>query len=299
MDWLNYHHLLYFRAVASQGSVTRAAKLLHLSPSTVSAQVQALEAAVEAPLLKRSGRGVELTEAGRLAQSYANEIHDLGRELLEVLRGGRAGRPLELAVGLANVVPKLVAHRLLQPALELGDELRVSVAEDRHDELLGRLARHELDVVLSDSPVASGSAMRLYNHFLGESGVSVFGTAALARRHGSDFPAGLHDAPMLMPGADTVSRRSLALWFEQREIRPREVGEFEDSALLKVFGQDGAGLFTSPSVIADEICRQYRVQRLGELEDLSGRFYAISAERRVQHPGVLALTERAREDLFR
>ena len=298
MDWLNFHHLLYFRAVAREGSVTAAARVLHLSPSTVSAQVQALEESLGEELLVRRGRRLELTESGRLVAEYADEVHDLGRELLNAVRGERSERPVELAVGLAHVVPKLVAHRLLQPALALGEAVQVRVVEDRHDELLGRLARHELDVVLSDSPVASGSALRLYNHPLGESGVTVFGTAELARKHGKAFPAGLDGAPMLMPGADTASRRALALWLDDRDLRPRVVGEFEDTALLKVFGQESAGLFTAPSVIEAEVCRQYRVRALGELEGLRERFHAISAERRVKHPGVLALAEAARTDLF-
>lgn len=298
MDQLNYHHLRYFWAVAREGSVTRASERLHISQPTVSAQIRELEAALGEKLLARSGRGVVLTEVGRLAYRYADEIFGIGRELTEALKGRPTGRPLKLSVGIADVVPKLVAYLVLEPALRLPEAVELECFEDKPERLLAELAVHGLDVVLSDAPVPAGVKVKAYSHLLGECGVALYAAPALAARLRGRFPAVLDGAPLLLPTANTSLRRALDVWLEQRGLEPRVVGEFEDSALLKVFGQAGVGLFAAPAAIESEVRRQYGVRRIGALEGVSERFYAISAERRLKHPAVLAISQAARAKLF-
>jgi LysR family transcriptional activator of nhaA len=297
MEWLNYHHLRYFWAVAREGGVTRASEKLHISQPTVSAQLRELEEALGEKLFERSGRSLHLTDMGRVVYRYADEIFGLGRELLDTVRGRPSGRPARLSVGLANVVPKLVAYRLLEPALHLPVPVVVECVEDRPERLIAELAVHALDVVLSDAPIGADVKVRAYSHLLGETSVSFFGKSSLpaaARR----FPASLDGAPMLLPTRNTSLRRALDQWFEDRQIRPDVVGEFEDSALLNVFGQAGRGLFPAPTAIEAEVRRQHGVRRLGEAPELKERFYAISVERRLKHPAVVAISEAARHELF-
>jgi len=277
----------------------RASAVLRLAQPTLSAQIRTLEDRLGEPLFERRGRGLVPTEAGRLAYRYAEEIFGLGSELLDVLRGRSAGRPGRLRVGVADAVPKLVAHRLLAPALVPAGSYRVVCHEDHAERLLARLALHELDVVLSDAPIGAQVKVRGFSHLLGESGITIFGAPRLAAAHRRAFPRALDGAPMLLPTDNTALRRALDPWFEARGIRPRVVAEFEDSALLKVFGQRGAGLFAGPSAIEPEIVAQYGVRVLGRLAGVTERFYAISAERRLTHPGVRAITERARSELFK
>ena len=298
MEWLNYHHLRYFWAVAHEGGVTRAAEKLNVSQPTVSDQIRQLEAALGEKLLQKHGRGVALTEAGRVALRYADEIFGLGHEFLDTLKGRPQGRPATLRVGIANALPKLVAHRVLAPALGLEVPVLMHCVEDRAERLLAEVALRELDLVLSDVPVGPGSPVKAFNHLLGESAVTVFGTRALVSAHRRRFPASLDGAPMLVPTHATSLRRALDDWMERSGIRPRIVGEFEDSALLKTFGETGAGLFPAPSVIAPDIRRRYRVSGLGELPGVVERFYLISPERRLTHPAVVAITRGAREVLF-
>lgn len=298
VKWLNYHHLLYFWVVAREGSIARACDHLDLAQPTISSQLRKLENALGEKLFKRVGRNLVLTEAGTVVFRYADEIFSLGRELTDVLRGRPSESPVKFAVGVPDVLPKLVAYRLLEPALRMREEVQLVCVEGRTEDLLSDLAVHRLDVVLSEAPMPPTFNIRAYSHLLGECGVSVFGTAALARKLRRGFPASLEDAPVLLPVRTTTLRRTMDMWFESNDIRPAIIGEFEDSALLKVFGQGGLGAFVAPSAIADEVCRQYRVRIIGELPELRERFYAISVERRLKHPAVVALSEAARSDLF-
>jgi len=294
---LNFHHLRYFWAVAREGGVTRAARSLRVSQPAVSAQLRALEQELGEKLLARSGRGLVPTEAGRVALRYAEEIFGLGAEMVETLKGRPTGRPARLAVGIVNVIPKLVAHRLLQPALQAAGPLRIVCVEDRLERLLADLATHELDLVLADAPAGAATRVRAYSHLLGESGVSIFGIEALRDAYRRGFPRSLDGAPFLLPTPDATLRQILDHWLSARRIRPRIVGEFEDSALLGVFGQSGAGLFAAPSVLERDVRRQYGARLLGRIEARE-RFYALTVERRLRHPALVALFDTAREELF-
>jgi LysR family transcriptional activator of nhaA len=298
LEWLNYHHLLYFWLVAREGGLAPASKRLRLARATLSAQIRSLEDNLGVALFERTGRRLVLTEMGQVVYRYAEEIFTLGRELQDTLKGRPPGRPVRLNVGVADVVPKLVVRRLLEPAMHLPEPVRIVCREDASEHLLGKLAGHELDIVIADAPIPAGSTVRAYNHLLGECGVTFFGSAehAARKRH---FPRSLEGAPMLLPVEGTLVRRSLEQWFDAVGVRPVVVAEFEDSALLKVFGADGAGIFMAPSVVEREVREQYGVQVIGRVEELRERFYAISAERRVQHPAVQAICERARLDLFK
>ncbi len=298
MDWLNYHHLLYFWTVAREGSIAAACQRLHVAQPTISAQLRKLEAALGHKLFTRTGRRLVLTDTGRVAYRYADEIFSLGQDLVDTLRGQPTGSPLRLQVGVADVVPKLLTHRLLAPALQLPEPVQVICYEGKPAELLSRLAAHELDVVLADHPTGADSGIRAFNHLLGECTVSVFAPAAQATRYRRSFPQSLNQAPILLPTANTMVRRALDHWLDTAGIRPLVVGEFEDSALLKVFGQQGAGLFPGPTAIAREIQAQYAVRQVGELTEVRERFYAISMERRVKHPAVMTITDQARQRLF-
>ena len=298
METLNYHHLRLFWAVAHEGNLTRASKKLHLAPQTVSTQIRDFETALGEQLFRRSGRRMLLTDVGHVALRYADEIFSLGQEFREALRGQPTGRPLRLVVGVADVMPKLVAHRLIEPALLLEEPVRIVCREGTPEKLLADLAIHGLDVVLSDAPIPPGMNVRAYNHQLGRCGVTFMAQPDLARRLRKGFPRSLEGAPVLLPSEDTVLRRELDEWFDERGVRPVIAGEFEDSALLKVFGQAGAGFFAVPTVIEDEVARQYEVQAIGATEDVSERFYAISVERRIRHPAVMAICEAARSELF-
>lgn len=295
METLNYHHLQYFWMVAKEGSLTRASEKLRLAPPTLSGQIKELESQLGERLFERSGRGLVLTEAGQLVYRYADEIFTMGRELRDALKGRPTGRPLHLRVGVANGMPKLIAHRLLKPALAMAERVRISCREERPERLLIELTRHELDLVLSDAPVSSG--VRAFSHLLGESPVSIFGAADLAGRYREGFPGSLDGAPFLLPADDTALRRSLEEWFDANGIRPELVGEFDDSALLKAFGGAGAGLFPGVSAIEEEICYQYRVECVGRIPAIRERFYAISMQRRLKHPAVVTISAAAREIL--
>lgn len=298
MEWLNYHHLLYFRTVAREGGVARAAARLRLAHPTVSAQVKQLERALGEPLLRRSGRRLELTPAGRVAFRYADEIFGLGAELLDTLRGRPTGRPLRLAAGVSDGLPRLLAHALLAPALSLPEPVRLSCRAGKTEALLAALGQHELDLVLSDAPVPPGSAVRASSHPLGECAVDVLAAPRLAARHRRGFPRSLDDAPLLLPAEGSALRRALEAWLERQGLRPRVVGEFEDSALLKVFGADGLGLVPVPEVAAAEAARLYGLVRVGRLPEVRERFWVLTLERRVQHPAVVALRDAARGRVF-
>ena len=299
MEWLNYHHLLYFWTVAREGGLVPAGKVLRLSHPTLSAQIHALEDRLGERLLVKEGRKLALTDMGRTVYRYAEEIFTVGQELMEAVKGRVKGQVLRLEVGVADSVSKLVVRRLLEPALALAEPVRLVCREDAHENLLVRLASHELDLVITDAPLSPGSRVRAFNHLLGETGVSLFGTKKLARSYGRGFPKSLDNAPMLLPLENLTLRRSLDQWFDHLGIKPRVVAEFEDGALLNVFGHDGVGIFPAPSVIEKEISRQYGVVPLGLAEGVRERYYAISVERRLKHPAIVAITETARADLFR
>jgi LysR family transcriptional regulator, transcriptional activator of nhaA len=296
MEWLNYHHLFYFWRTARCGSIAKAAEELRLSPPTLSAQVRQLEAALGEPLFSREGRRMLLTDVGRVVLGYAEEIFMRGREMVDTVKG-RSAAPTRLVVGISDFLPKLVAWRLLQPALA-GTGVRVVCRENSHDRLLAALAVHELDVVLSDSPASSALGVRAHNHPLGECGLSFFAAPALAKTLRGKPPKCLDGAPMLMPTDVAVLRHSLDGWFIRHDIHPRVVGEFDDRALLMTFGQAGAGVFAAPSVIETEVIKQHRVRVLGRTSEIRERYFAISADRRLRHPAVAALTTAARHAMF-
>jgi LysR family transcriptional activator of nhaA len=294
---LNYHHLRYFWLVVREGGVTRASEKLRVSQPAVSGQLRELEHTLGERLFTRVGRRLVLTDTGRLVHRYANEIFSLGRELTDALQG-RAGRHLRLTVGIAMVVPKLVTYRFLEPALRLSEPVQIQCVEDRPERLLAELATHDLDLVLADTPTSPMTKVRAYSHLLGECPVGIFGASRRVAGLRRGFPRSLEGAPMLLPTEISTLRRSLDDWFESAGIRPRLVGEFDDSALLGVFGQQDVGLFPGPTVIEEEIQRQYDVVRLGTLKGIRQRFYAISAERRLRHPALVALTRAARTEMF-
>jgi LysR family transcriptional regulator, transcriptional activator of nhaA len=298
MAWLNYHHLFYFWTVAREGGLVPAGKVLRLSHPTISAQVHALEAQLGEQLFEKVGRRLALTELGRVVYRYADEIFSLGREMVDTLKGRATGGPLRLDVGIADVVPKLVVQRILAPATALDTPVRLVCREDRSERLLADLAVHTLDLVIADAPVPPGSNVRAFTHLLGESGVSFFATPALAASLRRGFPRALDGAPMLLPLENLTLRRALNQWFDTHGIRPRVVGEFEDSALQNVFGADGAGVFPAPTVVADEVVRQHGVVPIGRTDAVRERFYAISVERRLKNPAVLAISTAARRALF-
>lgn len=298
MEWLNYHHLLYFYTVAREGSVKKAAEVLRLAQPTLSGQIRKLEATLGEELFVREGRGLVLTEAGQLAYRYADEIFTTGRELLDALRGRPTSRPARLLVGIADVVPKLIAYRLLQAALELEDDVQLVLHEGKTEELIAELGLQRYDMVLTDVPLPPQVKVKAFNHPLGSCGVGFFAAPALARRFRSRFPASLDGAPMLVPTPNTTMRRSLDRWFDSIGVRPELVAEIEDTALMKVFGQYGAGLFAAPIAVADEIRTAHGVQLIGSTEEVQEHFYAITVERRIVHPAVAAVAERARSGVL-
>ncbi len=299
MARLNYRHLQYFAAVVQERGVRAAATKLHLTPQTISAQLRQLEDALGAPLLVRAGRGVEPTEAGRLALRYAEEIFSLGDELAEVLRAGAPERALAFRVGLLDSIPKSIAHWLLEPAMTLEDPVRIICREQSFAELLGALAVHRLDLVIADTPFPPGLDVKCFNHPLGSSSLSCFGSPSLLRAHRGKFPRCLDGAPLLLPREETAWRRGLLAWLEARGVTPVIRGEFDDTALMKAFGHAGTGFFFAPSVTADEVCAQYALKEVGEVMEVRQELYAISVERRITHPAVRAITEHARGELLR
>ena len=298
MEWLNYHHLLYFSLIVREGSVTAAADELRLAQSTVSAQLRQLEESLGEKLFRRDGRRMVLTDVGRVVHRYAEEIFGLGRELLDTVKNRPSGRPMRLVVGVADQVPKLIAHALLQPAFQLAVPVRLVVVESDTADLLAQLALHRLDVILTDAAVAPDATVRAYNHLLGECGVTFFAEPKLAATARRRFPRGLTGVPILLPSEGTYLRRALDRWFEAEDVRPLIVGEFADSALLKVFGQAGQGVFVAPSVIERQVARQYSVRIVGRTDAVRERFYAVSVERRLKHPAVVAISSSARAKIF-
>jgi LysR family transcriptional activator of nhaA len=295
---VNYHHLLYFWVVAREGGLVAAGRVLHLSHPTLSAQIHALEDHLGEKLFTKVGRKLTLTEVGRVVFRYADEIFTLGREMVDTVKGRSTGQPLRLDVGVVDVVPKLVVRCLLQPALSLPEPVRIACYENSYERLLADLALHSLDIVIADAPVPSGSSVRAFNHLLGETGVSFFGAKSLASKFKRGFPKSLDGAPMLLPLENAALGRALHQWFDRNSVKPRVVAEFEDSALLEVFGADGVGIFTAPTAVERDVCRQYGVSVLGQAPEVKARFYAVSVERRLKHPAVVAISEAARHAVF-
>ncbi|MEJ7609128.1 MAG: transcriptional activator NhaR [Bryobacteraceae bacterium] len=298
MEWINYHHLLYFWSVAKEGSIARACEKLRLAQPTISGQLRLLEEALGEKLFTKAGRGLALTEVGQVVYRYADDIFSLGRELQDVLKGRPHGRTLRLFVGISDMVPKLIAYRILQPALSMSEPVQIICEEDSPERLLAELAEHRLDVVLSDMPVTSLVRVKAFNHLLGTCGVTLFAAAQIAARYRKGFPACLDYAPFLLPTEGSSLRSALNQWLDEHKIRPKLVGEFKDSALMKTFGQAGAGIFAAPSAIEKEVREHYKVSVIGRVDSVTERFYAISVERKLKHPAVLAIREAARDLLF-
>ncbi len=298
MEWLNYHHLLYFYTVAREGSVTRASEVLRLAQPTLSGQIRKLEESLEEKLFVREGRHLALTDVGRMVYRYAEEIFTLGREMQDALRGRPTNRPAKLLVGISDAVPKLICHRLLETALDLEDPVELVLHEGKTNDLLAALAVQEYDMVLTDAPLGPPVRVKAFNHSLGGCGVGFFGEPALARHHRRGFPGSLDGAPMLLPTSNTSLRHSLELWFEAVGVRPIPVAEIEDTALLKVFGQHGTGIFAAPIVVEAEIRKTHGVALVGHTDDVREEFYAITVERRITHPAVAAIAEAAREGIL-
>lgn len=297
---MNLRHLFYFWKVARAGSLTRASEELHLTPQTVSGQIQLLERHLGRELLTRRGRGLELTEDGRFVLGYANEIFALQAEMEEMVGLQRTGRPVAFRIGVADALPKSLAYRLLEPALRLPDPYRIVCTEWRLESLLAELAAHRLDLVIADLPLPETAEVRAFNHRLGQSAVSFHAEPSLARRClRQPFPACLDGTPMLLPGSDSAMRAKLVRWFGKRGLRPRIVGEFDGSSLMTAFGETGFGVFAAPSVLADELHERHGVLQIAETREVVSEYFAISVERRVTHPCVQAITHEARQRILK
>ncbi|MCC9597021.1 MULTISPECIES: transcriptional activator NhaR [unclassified Rubrivivax] len=296
---MNYKHLHYFLQVAETGSVAAASRQLHLTPQTISGQIQLLADRLGGPLFEKVGRRLELTDTGHLALGYAREIFSLGAELEAAVRERTLkGRTLEFRVGVADAVPKSIAYHLVEPALKVAQPVRIVCREWRLDRLLSELAMHTLDLVIADAPVPHSVSVKAFSHHLGGSAIGVFAAPSLLAGGEPPFPACLDGAPLLMPGEDTAVGQRLRAWFESQGLGPRVVAEFDDSALAQEFGRQGVGYLLAPAVLADEIQSRLQVRCVGTIDEVREDFYAISVERRITHPCVLAITRSARAELF-
>ena len=295
---LNYKHLHYFWVAAKEGGITRASEILNLTPQTISGQLSLLEEKIGTALFVRSGRTLELTETGQLVLSYAEEIFTLGKELEEAAHHLPHGRPQNFKVGIAEVVPKSIAHKIIAPALRLPSPIRIVCRESSLDALLADLTIHRLDLVLADRKIPSSVSARAYNHKLGECGITFFATRTLKKEIAGKFPGCLDGIPLLIPGEVTIVRSRLLHWFRTLKIHPRIVGEFDDSALMKVFGRAGTGVFIAPTPIAPEVEKQYGVVSIGQTSEIKEEFFAISVERKITHPAVSAITQNTKQWLF-
>ncbi len=294
---LNYQHLYYFWMIAREGSIAGAARALHLTPQTVSGQLAVFESSLGGPLFHRRGKRLVINELGAVVQRYADEIFALGRELKDVVRGVGVHDPVEFVVGVADVIPKTIACRLLSPALAFSDDIRIVCYEHSLEQLLAELNIHRIDLVLSDQPLPPVLKINGFSHHLGNSATSFLCTSALAKTLSGRFPDNLHNAPMLLQTPQYSLRKSLDQWFEQQGIVPKIRGEFDDSALLKTFAQAGFGVFALPTVAEREICSQRQLMALGRTSTIEADFFAIVGERRVKHPAVMVVIEMARQVL--
>jgi len=295
---LNYNHLLYFWTTAREGSIVRAAEVLHLTPQTISGQLKLLEESVGDPLFDRVGRGLLLSKTGQVVFQYAEEIFTLGSELAQWVSSDEPGTTQTLRVGIVNSIAKLIAHRILAPIFEGEDKTRIVCHENDFDSLLAQLSVHRLDLVISDRPIQPGMHIKAFNHLLGESGVSFFARKGSGKQLKRDFPGSLNQQKVLLPTIETPMRRALDDWFEQNGLSPKIAAEFDDSALMKAFGEARQGLFPAPSVIAEEIEYMYHSAEIGQVPGIKEYYYAISPERKLRHPAILTITNTARSDLF-
>ena len=298
MEWLNYHHLFYFWTVMREGSITSACSKLSLAQSTVSAQLGKLEEALGGKLFNRQGRSMDATDLGHMVFQYADKIFPLGRELMDHVHSRPVVGPLSLKVGIVEVIPKIMARKLLKPAMNLDKKVRLACHEGKEKDLLGELALHNLDLILADAPIRSGLSIKAYNHFLGQCGITFFAAEKLANGLTKNFPSSLNNTPMLMPMVMTTLRCALDEWFETLSIQPVVVAEFADNALLEVFGQAGDGVFVAPTIIESEVKNQYQVEIIGRCNIIKERYYAISVERVLKHPAVVAISDIARHSFF-
>jgi LysR family transcriptional activator of nhaA len=299
LEWLNYHHLLYFWLVAREGSIVKASAVLRLGPPAISHQIHQLEAMLGDKLFAHRGRRLVLTDLGRLAFRYADQIFTLGQDLVDTVRGRGSDRPVRLAVGVADVLPKFLVHRLLLPALRLGGPVQLTCRENRVvEEFFAESMGNELDLVLSDRAVGPAVKQRAFNHLLGECGTAFLATRPLARRHRRKFPRSLDGAPLLLPTQGCTLRRAVDAWLDRHQIRPVVVGEFDDSDLMHTFGQEGAGIFPVPDLFVRALRATHGVERVGGASEVRQQFFAISIERRVKNPAVVAVCEAARSELF-
>jgi LysR family transcriptional regulator, transcriptional activator of nhaA len=298
MDWLNYHHLYYFWTVAKEGSIARATPKLGLAQPTISAQLKALERALGEKLFERAGRGLVLTEMGRTVLRYADEIFTLGHELVDAVKDRPRNKPIQFEVGVSQVIPMLLVEKFLRPICSSDpDQLRLICREGRLSDLLPALAIHDVDLVLADQPADPAIKVRAFSHLLGECGVSFFGSKRY-RTLAKGFPRSLDSSPFLVPGRSTWTFKALEQWFEATDIQPKVIAEFEDVDLLQVFGKRGMGIFTAPTIVEREVCRQFEVVVIGRTNKIRERFFAISVERKLRHPAVVRLTQAARSQLF-
>ncbi len=297
---INYKHLHYFWMAAREGGIARASERLHLTPQTISAQLSLLGEYLGVQLFNRVGRNLELTEAGRLVLSYTDEIFSLGNELEEAIHHLPDSRPRVFRVGVVDVLPKPIAHRILIPALRISDPVRLTCREASLEVLLAELSVHRLDLVLADRPIPSTVSTRGFSHKLGECAVSFFATKRMKTqlKLGSDFPHCLAGAPLLLPSLGTQLRAGIDRWLDKHRIHPLIIAEFDDSALMKAFGQEGVGIFSAPAAIESEVERQYDVTAIGRVDEVKEHFYAISVERRVMHPIASAVMDAGRDLLF-
>ncbi len=295
---LNFHHLYYFWVVAKEGGITRAAERLGVAVQTISTQLNLLEQTMGKSLFTQQGRRLVLTEPGRLALTYADQIFLLGEQMQEDLAEADSSQTMRLTVGLSDSLPKLVAYRLLKAALDLPQQVKLACYDGSFEVLLGDLALHKLDVVLTDRPVMTGTSLRVFSHLLGEDEMMLFGVPALAQKYRSDFPAGLRGAPLLLPTRNNAIRGRLDQWFEANDLRPDIIGEFEDSALLMTFGRSGLGMFPAPSALASEVEAQFGAVPVGEFKGVREQFYAISNERKIKHSAVEAILSASHGGIF-
>ena len=292
---INFKHLHYFWVVAKQGGIMRASENLHITPQTISGQIRLLEKQLGKPLFEKVGRNLEITETGRMVLSYADDIFSLGYELEETVKNTSKDRSQILRVGVADVIPKSIAYRLLEPALNLSEPIRFVCKENSLEALLGELALHKLDIIIADGPIPQRLGVKGYNHPLGECGISFLAAPKLTNTLSRDFPSNLTGAPFLMPSELSLVQAQLLQWLDRQHILPRIIGEFDDSALMKTFGQAGAGVFVVPTAIADEVASQFNVNILGKTDEIREQFFAITTERRLTNPALIAINQAARD----
>lgn len=299
MEWLNYHHLYYFWVVGRTGSVAAASRELRLTHPTISAQIHQLEDIIGEKLFRRAGRGLALTDVGQVAFRYANDIFGLGREFMDVVKRRSTPQVMRLAIGVTDFLPKSIVQRLLEPALQMNGPLRLICREDRSlADFLDELSMHALDLVLADAPAGVGSPLKLFNHLLGDCGTTIYGSARVAASLKRGFPRSLNGARFLVPGVNAALRREIEHWFDTQGIRPQVVAEVDDSGLQQVLAAGGHGVFAGPSVMEADARAHYGLRQVGTIPTLRQRFYAISVERRLRHPGAIAICQNARDEYF-